>query len=1121
MRCSRCGHDQPPGAKFCGECGARLGPVCSTCRSVSPPGSKFCLECGASLTGAALPASPDTYTPKHLAEKILDTRSAIEGERKQVTVLFADLKGSTELLADRDPEEARQLVDAVLERMMEAVHCYEGTVNQVLGDGIMALFGAPVACEDHAVRACYAGLRMQRNMRQYARELRRARGPALQVRIGLNSGEVVVRSIQSDLHMDYTAVGATTHLAARMEQLARPGTTLITSHTFRQANGFIEAKPLGPTPVKGVTEPVEVWELLRAGPVHSRLQAAVARGLTPLRGRTAEMGLLHGVCERAAAGEAQVVALGGEAGVGKSRMVWELAQWAKTNGWLVLQSSSTGTGTAQAYAPLIELLKHYFGVAEGDSPRRLRQKVLSQIMARDPRLKRTVPALLAFLGFSATQQRWQALDPAERQHRTVEAIRRLLVRESQTQPVLLAVEDLHAVDTDTQALLGRLIEDRPAAPLLLLVTHRQDFQPPWRRLPYYTELRLEPLRADSAAELLDALLGAGADVAPLKQLLIERTEGNPLFLEESVRTLVETKVLVGEPGNYRLGKALATIQIPTSVKALIATRIDRLAPEDKRLLQWAAVIGRDVPLALLETVAELPASELRAGLERLLAAGFLYEARLFPDLQYAFRHPSAHEVVYDGLLLERRRLLHGRVLDAMEACVKRVEDDCIEQLAYHALRGEAWSKAVEYQRRAGRKAVAQTANADAVECFRQALAALDRLPNRREAVEQAIDLRLDLRAPLLQLGQIEEAMALSREAAAMAEKLGDDRRLAQAFTYIVNYHYLKGEPDQVTAYGERCLTIGAATQDLALQILARRYIGQAYHAQGAYRRAESLLRQNTEGLEAPRAEDDVIQAAVGYVASSAWLAFTFAELGEFDAALDWADRAQRTADGTSHAYSQVIARTIAGLVLVRRGQFREALPALEWSLERCRDKHLSVWQPIPASILGLTYAFLERGDEGVRLLEEAVALSEQLGVKVYLALWYAQLAEGLLATGKAEVALTAAERALELTFVHKEQGHQAWCDLLLGSIAARSQPPMIDKAFDYYGQAIALGRELGMQPLVARGHLGLAQLSRRAGNRAAAGEHLKAAMVAFATMGMGWWLVRAQLEATELASEPR
>jgi class 3 adenylate cyclase/tetratricopeptide (TPR) repeat protein len=1126
MRCSQCGQDQPSNAKFCGSCGARMGLGCPACRAVSPLNSKFCLECGASLTGAAVPASaaaasPEAYTPKHLAEKIIATRNTIEGERKQVTVLFADLKGSTELLADRDAEEARRLVDAVLERMMEAVHCYEGTVNQVMGDGIMALFGAPVACENHAVRACYAALRMQRSMRQYSKELRRGGGPELHARVGLNSGEVVVRSIQNDLHMDYTAVGATTHLAARMEQLARPGAILVTDQTFQLVNGFVEAQPLGPTPVKGVAEPVEIYEVLRAGQVQSRLQAAVARGLTPLTGREAELTLLREVCGKAVGNEAQVVALVGEPGVGKSRLLWEVAQWAKGQGWLVLEGTSPAAGTTTAYAPMIEVLKRFFGVSEGDSPRRMRHKVVNQVLARNTRLKRTIPALFAFLGIAAAQDRWRALDPAERQHRMVEAIRRLLMRESLSRPVLMAVEDLQAIDADTQSLLGRLIAERPAAPIVFLVSHRPEFQPIWKGLSYYTELRLEPLRADSAAELLDVMLGPGTDVAPLKRLLIERTEGNPLFLEESVRTLIETKVLLGEPGGYRLGKALANIQIPTSVKAVIATRIDRLAPEDKRLLQWAAVIGREIPLVLLEAVAELPPSDLRRALERLQQAGFLYEVRLFPDLEYAFRHPSTHEVVYAGLLKERRRLLHGRVLGAIEASVKRAEEEYIEQMAYHALRGESWSKAVDYLRRAGRKSVAQAANAEAVECFRQALLALGHLPSRRDSLERAIDLRLDLRAPLLQLGQLDEALTHSREAAAMAEKLGDDRRLAQAYTYIINYHYLKGEPEQVIAFGERCLEIGAAFRDLPLQTLARRYVGQGHHVQGAYRRAEELLKQNVEALEGARIGDDMVQAAVNHVSSSAWLGFTYAELGEFDSALTWVDRAQRTAESSGHSYSQAIARTLTGLVLLRRGQYREALTPLEWSLEACREKRLTVWEPIPASILGLLYVLLERVDEGLNLLREAVALSERLGVNAYLALWYVQLAEGLIAAGQLGQAATAAERGLELAFTHKEQGHQAWCLLQLGTIAAESQPPMLDKAYDYYGQAIKLGRELGMQPLVARALLGLARLSRRTGNRTSAGEHLKAAMVLFASMGMGAWLIQAQLEATELATEPR
>ena len=633
--------------KFCGQCAAPLASVCSSCGAATLPGNKFCGQCAAPLTAGnhSEPrfVSPEVYTPKHLAEKILTSKGALEGERKQVTVLFADLKGSMELLADRDPEAARKLLDPVLERMMDAVHRYEGTVNQVMGDGIMALFGAPLAHEDHAVRACYAALDMQMAMRRHAEALRRAHGVTVLVRLGLNSGEVVVRAVGSDLRIDYTAVGQTTHLAARMEQLADPGTTLLTADTLRLAEGFIAVKPLGPVPIKGLGTLVEVYELTGAGPLRSRLQAAAARGLTRFVGRETELEQLRQALSRAAAGQGQVVAIVGEPGVGKSRLVWEVTHSHRIHGWLVVQAGSISYGKAAPYLPVIDLLKTYFKIEDRDDPRTLREKIMGRLLALDRALEPSLPIFLSLLDVPGDDAQWQALDPPQRRQRTLDAVNRLLLRESQVQPFLVVFEDLHWIDTETQALLDRTIESLPTARVLLLVNYRPEYRHDWGHKSYYLQLRIDPLPPESAGELLTSLLGEDRALAPLKRVLIERTEGNPFFLEESVRTLVETQVLVGEQGEYRVTTAPDAWQIPATVQAILAARIDRLAPEDKRLLQAAAVIGKDVPFALLQAVAELSEDALRRDLAQLQAAELLYEARLFPDLEYTFKHALTHE----------------------------------------------------------------------------------------------------------------------------------------------------------------------------------------------------------------------------------------------------------------------------------------------------------------------------------------------------------------------------------------------------------------------------------------------------------------------------------------------
>src|SRR5215208_1537155 len=567
MQCPQCQRDNPPQAKFCRGCGNRLAPRCARCGTELAPDDQFCIECGTPVeAAAALPstvaapptsrfASPQTYTPQHLAERILTSRAALEGERKQVTVLFADLKGSMELLADRDPEEARAILDPVLERMMEAVHRYEGTVNQVMGDGIMALFGAPLAHEDHAVRACYAALRMQEAVKQYAEELFPTQGTRPQIRVGLNSGEVVVRSIGSDLRMDYTAVGQTTHLAARMEQTALPGSILLAPDTLRLAEGYVQVRALGPVAIKGLDQPVEVYELLGAAAARSRLQAAVGRGFTRFVGRDTELETLRQTLEQARAGHGQVVALVGEPGVGKSRLVWEFTHSHRTQGWLVLESGSVSYGKATSYLPVSDLLRTYLHVEAADDPRRIRQKVLGKVLDLDRTLEPCLPALLGLLDVPPDDPTWDALDPPQRRQRTLEAVKRLLLRESQEQPLLLVFEDLHWIDAETQFLLDSLADSLPTARLILLVNYRPEYEHSWGRKTYYQQLRLDPLPPESAEALLGALLGEDARLVPLKALLIQRTEGNPFFLEESVRTLVESGALAGERGAHRLATA--------------------------------------------------------------------------------------------------------------------------------------------------------------------------------------------------------------------------------------------------------------------------------------------------------------------------------------------------------------------------------------------------------------------------------------------------------------------------------------------------------------------------------------------------------------------------------------
>jgi class 3 adenylate cyclase/tetratricopeptide (TPR) repeat protein len=850
---------------------------------------------------------PLAYTPPYLAEKVLHSRSAMEGERKQVTVLFADLKGSMELLADRDPEEARHILDPVLERLMAAVHRYEGTVNQIMGDGIMALFGAPVAHEDHAVRACYAALAMQDAIRRYSAEVRRTHGVEVQIRVGLNSGEVVVRAIGNDLHMDYSAIGQTTHLAARMEQLATPGSIRLTAETLRLAEGLIQVTALEPVPVRGLAEPVEVCELVGASTLRGRFQAAATRGLTRFVGRQMDLDALQQALARAETGHGQVAAIVGEAGVGKSRLVYEFVHSHRLTGWGVLESASVSYGKATPYFPVLDLLKRYVHVEESDDLHTIRAKVTGQVLTLDEALQEIIPVLLSLLNALPDDSPFLKLDPPQRRQRILEALKRLLLRASQVQPLLLVFEDLHWIDAETQALLDSLVESLPTARLLLLVNYRPEYQHAWGSKTSYTQLPLDPLPPASADELLQALVGDEPSLAPLTRLLIARTEGNPFFLDESVRTLVETGTLIGAPGAYRLAQSLPTIQVPATVQAVLAARIDRLSPEDKRLLQTAAVIGTEVPFPLLQAMDEVREEVLHRGLDHLQAAELLYETRLFPEREYTFKHALTHEVAYGGLLQERRRVLHSRIVEVLEALASERLGEQVDRLAHHAVRGEVWTKAVTYCQQASARAYDRAAFREAAASFEQALQALAHLPEHGDTRILALDLRLALARPLRALGEYGRLLALLSEAESLARVLDDRARRGQVLSARSRILRLTGDTDGAIMAGRQALELAAALGDSALQVQASLHLGQASCIIGDFGRAAELLRQNVEAVDrgSGRSSTDV------GIESRAWLARTFSHVGDFAEGQRYGEEALRLA--TLEGRGETLISTLACL----------------------------------------------------------------------------------------------------------------------------------------------------------------------------------------------------------------
>jgi tetratricopeptide (TPR) repeat protein len=966
----------------------------------------------------------------------------------------------------------------------------------------------------------YTALAMQAAVKQYAAEVQRSHGVPVQIRVGLNTGAVVVRAIGNDLYMDYTAVGQTTHLAARMEQMALPGSILLTQATLSLAEGYVQVTPLGPMPVKGVAAPIDVFELVGASGIRRRLQATAARGLTRFVGRDTELAVLGQALARAEAGHGQVVALVGEAGVGKSRLVYEFVHAHHLQGWRVLESASVSYGKATPYFPIIDLLKRYSHVDDSDDPRTIRAKMTGQILTLDETLHDTLPALLALLNALPADSPFAQLDPPQRRQRTRDALKRVLLRESQMQPLLLVCEDLHWIDSETQALLDSVVESLPTACLLLLVNYRLEYQHGWGSKTFYTQVRLDPLPAARADELLQALMGTDPSLAALTPLLIARTEGNPFFLEESVQTLVEMQVLAGERGAYRLAHPLASLQMPATVQAVLAARIDRLPPEEKRLLQTAAVIGNEVPLPLLQSIAELPEAGLHGGLAHLQATEFLYETRLFPEREYTFKHALTHEVAYGSLLQERRRVLHACIVEDLEALPGDRVVEQVERLAHHALRGEVWDKALVYCRQAGEKAMARSAYREAVGSFEQALSALPHLPETRDTREQAIDLRFALRSALLPSGDLGRILVLLREAEALAEVLDDRRRLGQASVFLSIYFYFRGAYNQAIAAGQRALALATAGGDVVLQALANDYLGFAYHAQGDYRRAIDCFRQTVVSLDGVRGRERFGQVFLPAVQSRGQLAVCHAELGTFAEGNALGEEGLQIAEAVAHPASLMWAYYGIGLLSLRQGDLHRALPLLEQAMGICHKAELLAYFPWMAAALGAAYSLSGRGADALPLLTQAMEQAIATDRVVYPAFCHLSLGEAHLLAGRLDEAHTLAERALALARAHQERGNEAYALHLLGEIAAQRNPPKSERAEVGYRQTLALAEELGMRPLVAHCHRGLGMLYLNIGRGAQACPELSTAIALYRAMDMTFWLpqteaVLAQVEGAD------
>jgi class 3 adenylate cyclase/tetratricopeptide (TPR) repeat protein len=998
MRCSKCYGENREGRKFCSECGAPIALACPQCGASNEPGEKFCGECGTTLGGLAPARAPKPSAAKpplpwvRVTAEQPDASLALEGERKTVTALFADIKGSMELIEDLDPEEARAIVDPALKLMMEAVHRYDGYIVQSTGDGIFALFGAPVAHEDHPQRALYAALRMQERLKRYSDRIRAEGGLPIQVRVGVNTGEAVVRSIKTgDAHTEYTPIGHSTSLASRMQALAPIGSIAATEQVRKLSEGFFIFKSLGPTKVKGVSEPLEVYEVTGLGPLRTRLQRAAGRGLVKFVGRHREMDAMKQAAEEAKAGHGQIVAAIGEPGVGKSRLIFEFKAISQS-GWMVLEAFSVSHGKASAYLPVIDLLHTYFDIKSEDDSRKRREKVTGRVLALDRSLDDTLPYLFGLLGIVEGNDELAQLDGQIRKRRTLEAVKRILLRESLNQALIVIFEDLHWIDDQTQAFLNLLADSIGTARILLLVNYRPEYSHRWNSKTYYTQLRLDPLGSERANEMLTALVGDGAEVRPLKRLIIERTQGNPFFMEETVQVLLDEGALVRDGVAVRLIKPLSELKIPPTVQAILAARIDRLPADEKDLLQTLAVIGKEFPLSLVHAAAGASADELGRMLDDLQLGEFIYEQPAVGEVEYTFKHALTQDVAYNSLLLQQRKELHRSVGGAIEEIFPDRLTEHYSELAHHFIRAEDWPKALKYSTRAGGQAAQSYSNVEAEQHYARALAAASKLPlveprtladlyvkrggvlnivgrhddaiteyqRALEIVRSGRDRNREVRVLLglsdvyMTAHQKDPMLKYSGQALTLARETGDNLLEARCVMTVAAYSTIFGPNPGATAEAEQNLRLAETTRSSGLRASAHEMLGYLLQWQADFDR--SIAHLNEAIKLAGQSHQGRTYGDCAFHLGNAYLA-----KGEYDEALKWYGRCAEYADGAGDKMLMAQVPNLFGGVHLELYDVGEALTINLESYETACG--LSPWtEPRGHSLTKAGLAYFELGD---------------------------------------------------------------------------------------------------------------------------------------------------------------
>lgn len=1117
MKCRKCQFDNPEGAKFCDECGNRLEAICPQCQKLNPPGSKFCNECGHDLRKPTeAPAidydQPESYTPKFLSDKILANKSSIEGERKFITVLFADVTNFTAISEKLDPEEVHQLMDGCFKILMDQIHKYEGTINQFTGDGVMALFGAPIAHEDHAQRACYAALAIQKALGGYRDELRNEFGIDFSMRVGLNSGPVVVGSIGDDLRMDYTAVGDTTNLASRMEAMAKPGRIMVSRNTYKVVRDFFEFEPLGRIQVKGKEETLEAYELIKASEVETRIEAAVAKGLTRFVGRKKEMETLKEAFEKAKSGSGQAIAIVGEAGVGKSRLILELKDMLPKGDYTYLEGRCLHFGGSMAYLPILDILRSHFDIKEGDREYLIKKKMEEKVSQLDAELKVAIPPFHELLSLKVDDEAYLKLEPKQKRERTFEAVRGLLIRESQDKPLILVVEDLPWIDKTSEEFLDYLIGWLTNTRILLILLYRPEYTHQWGSKSFYIKIGVDQLSTNSSAELVQSILEGGEVVPELMELILSKAGGNPLFMEEFTHSLIENGSIERKGHQYVLSREVSYIQIPDTIQGIIAARMDRLEENLKRTMQVASVIGRDFAFRILQTITGMR-EELKSYLINLQRLEFIYEKGLFPELEYIFKHALIQEVAYTSLLLKRRKQIHGQIGIAIEQIYPERLEEFYEMLAYHYSKSDDSGKAYQYLKLSGQKAMRNFSTWEAFRFFKEALQVLKKKPETEENLKEQLDVLRLLTIPVRFLGYPQDSLQILQEGERLSKEIGDEKSLAIFYSRMGNYYTVKGRKLVLgIKYSEKSFQNAEKVHDIELMARAGWDLCSSYAISGQYLKLTDVAPKVIALLEKTRKEHESFGTGLNVysVLYSFYGVYMLYYLGNLEEAKPLFEKGLRFASKINDRTSLGLIEYNYGMSFLIRGDGKSVIEHFQNAIRYSEEVKYILILGLAWTGLGWGYHLLGNSKTARRYAEKGLKIQRDAGVRFWLSLHFLLLGMVHFDSGDLKNAQDCIEEALRLSQSNHEKEWEGYSNIWLGRILGKSEKSPAGKGEEYILQGIKMSDELKLKPYCAQGYLFLGELYADRGQREKTLANLKKAEGMFQEMGMDYWLARTQ-----------